>query len=188
MDARQKRNSRPNLDRQNALKNVKYDTSSIASSSLHPSASFHIAASVADDDLLSIGGHLSHSLDLPPFFHNQKSFRIKGTDGEFDLICRSLGLSRIDDFSIPIVEWEAHRSNSDLATRLRNNLASSTSAPAPSRLKRALVDLVFAGFSLYFWVQFLLGFVVLAGFSFKFFFFFCLMRVFNFFIQLELIN
>ena len=86
---------------------------------------------------MSIGGHLSHSLDLPPFFHNQKSFRIKGTDGEFDLICRSLGLSRIDDFSIPIVEWEAHRSNSDLAARLRNNLVSSTSAPTPSRFKTA---------------------------------------------------
>ena len=155
MDARQKRNLRPKLDRWNALKNVEYNVLSTTFSSLHPSASFHIAASVADDDnddLSSIGGHLSRSLDLPPFFHNQKSFRIKGTDGEFDLICRSLGLSGIDDFSIPIADWEAHRSNSDLATRLRNNLASSTSAPAPSWLKQALVDLVFAGFSFYFWV------------------------------------
>ena len=64
----------------------------------------------------------------------------------------SLGLSGIDDSSIPIADWEAHRSNSDLATRLHNNLASSTSTPAPSRLKPALVDLVFAGFSFYFWV------------------------------------
>ena len=155
MDVRQKRNSRPKLDRWNALKNVEYNASSTTSASLHPSASFHIAASVADndnDDLSSIGGHLSRSLDLPPFFHNQKSFRIKGTDGEFDLICRSLGLSGIDDFSIPIADWEAHRFNSDLATRLRNNLASSTSAPAPSWLKQALVDLVFARFSFYFWV------------------------------------
>ena len=51
-----------------------------------------------------------------------------------------------------------------------------------NQLKPALVDLVFAGFSFYFWVQFLLGFVVLvvlAKFSFNFFFF---MRVFNFFI------
>ena len=140
MVARQKRNSRPKLDRRNALKNVEYDTLSTTSSSLHPSASFHIAASVADDDnddLSSIGGHWSHSLDLPPFFHNQNSFRIKGTDGEFDLICRSLGLSGIDDFFIPIADWEANRSNSNLATRLRNNLASSTSAPAPSQLKPA---------------------------------------------------
>ena len=155
MDARQKRNSRPKLDRWNALKNVEYNASSTTSSSLHPSASFHIAASIADgdnDDLSSIGGHLSRSLDLPPFFHNQKSFRIKGTDGKFDLICRSLGLSGINDFSIPIADWEAHRSNSDHATCLRNNLASSTSAPVPSRLKPALVDLVFAGFSFYFWV------------------------------------
>ena len=155
MDARQKRNSRPKLDRWNALKNIEYNASSTTSSSLHPSASFHIAASVANDDnddLSSIGGHLSRSLNLPPFFHNQKSFKIKGTNDEFDLICRSLGLSGIDDFSIPIADWEAHRSNSDLATRLCNNLASSTSAPAPSRLKPALVDLVFAGFSFYFWV------------------------------------
>ena len=155
MNARQKRNLRPKLDRWNALKNVEYNTSSTTSSSLHPSASFHIAASVADDDnndLSSIGGHLSRSLDLPPFFHSQKSFRIKGIDGEFDLIFRSLGLSGIDDFSIPIVDWEAHRSNSDLATRLLNNLASSTFALAPSRLKPALVDLVFVGFSFYFWV------------------------------------
>ena len=155
MDAKQKRNSRPKLDRRNALKNVEYNASSTTSSSLHPSSSFHVAASADDDDnddLLSVGGPRSRSLDLPPSLHNQKSFRIKGTDGEFDLICRSLGLSGIDDFSIPTADWEAHRSNSDLATRLRNNLASSTSAPAPSWLKQALVDLVFAGFSLYFWV------------------------------------
>ena len=140
MDARQKRNSRPKLDRQNALKNVEYDASSTTSSSLHPSTLFHIAASAVDndnDDLSSIGSHQSRLLDLPPFFHNQKSFRIKGTDCEFDLICRSLGLSGIDNFSIPIADWEAHRSNSDLTTRLRNNLASSTSTPAPSRLKLA---------------------------------------------------
>ena len=142
MDARQKRNSRPKLDRRNTLKNVEYDASSTTSSSLHPSALFHIAASAVDndndnDDLSSIGGHQSRLLDLPPFFHNQKSFRIKGTDSEFDLICRLLGLSGIDDFSIPIADWEAHHSNSDLATHLHNNLASSTSAPAPSRLKLA---------------------------------------------------
>ncbi|XP_050263156.1 mitogen-activated protein kinase kinase kinase 1-like [Quercus robur] len=140
MDAKQKRNSRPKLDRRNALKNVEYNASPTTSSSLHPSSSFHVAASADDDDnddLLPVGGPRSRSLDLPPSFHNQKSFRIKGTDGEFDLICRSLGLSGIDDFSIPTADWEAHRSNSDLATRLRNNLASSTSAPAPSRLKPA---------------------------------------------------
>ncbi|KAK7821195.1 mitogen-activated protein kinase kinase kinase 1 [Quercus suber] len=118
----QKRNSRPKLDRRNTLKIVKYD------------ASFDIAADDDDnDDLSSIGGRRSRSLDLPPFFHNQKSFRIEGIDGEFDLICRSLGLSGIDDFSIPAADWEAHRSNSDLATRLRNNLASSTSRLKPTQ-------------------------------------------------------
>ncbi|KAK9989164.1 hypothetical protein SO802_029403 [Lithocarpus litseifolius] len=145
MDAKQKRNSRPKLDRRNALKNVEYDASSTTSSSLRSSSSFDITAATAydddDNDNDAIGSHRSRSLDLPPFFHNQKSFRIKGTDGEFDLICRSLGLSGIDDFSIPTADWEAHRSNSDLATRLRNNLASSTPTPtptpAPSRFKPA---------------------------------------------------
>ena len=37
----------------------------------------------------------------------------------------------------PTADWEAHRPNSDLATRFRNNLASSTSTPTPSRLKLA---------------------------------------------------
>ena len=142
MDAKQKRNLRPKLDRRNALKNVEYNASSTTSSSLHPSSSFHIAAADDDndnDDLSSTGNPRSRSLDLSPFYHNQKSFRIKGTDGEFDQICRSLGLSGIDDFSIPTADWEAHRSNSDLAARLRNNLVSSTSAPTPtpSRFKPA---------------------------------------------------
>ncbi|XP_050282604.1 uncharacterized protein LOC126723302 isoform X6 [Quercus robur] len=130
MDAKQKRNY--------ALENIEYEASSTTtstSSSLSPSSSFDIAA--GDEDLSSIGGHRSCSLDLPPFFHNQKSFRFEGTYGEFDFICRSLGLSGIDDFSIPTADWEAHRSKSDLATRLRNNLASSTSTPTPSRLKPA---------------------------------------------------
>ena len=144
MDPKQKRNLRPKLDRRNALKNVEYNASSTTSSSLHPSSSFHIAAADDDndndnDDLSSTGNPRSRSLDLSPFYHNQKSFRIKGTDGEFDQICRSLGLSGIDDFSIPTADWEAHRSNSDLAARLRNNLVSSTSAPTPtpSRFKPA---------------------------------------------------
>ncbi|XP_030962758.1 uncharacterized protein LOC115984021 isoform X2 [Quercus lobata] len=92
MDAKQKRNY--------ALENIEYEASSTTtstSSSLSPSSSFDIAA--GDEDLSSIGGHRSCSLDLPPFFHNQKSFRFEGTYGEFDLICRSLGLSGIDDFS-----------------------------------------------------------------------------------------
>ena len=107
---KQKRNSRLKLDLRNALKNV---------------------------DLSSIGRHRSRSLNLPPFFHNQKSFRIKGTDSEFDLICRSLGLSGIDDFSIPTADWKAHRSKSDLAIGLHNNLTSSTSTPTLSQLKPA---------------------------------------------------
>nr|XP_023922272.1 mitogen-activated protein kinase kinase kinase 1-like [Quercus suber] len=133
MDAKQKRNY--------ALKNVEYDASSTTtttSSSFRSSSSFDIATDDDDnDDLSSIGSHRSRSLNLPPFFHNEKSFRFEGTDGEFDFICRSLGLSGIDDFSIPTADWEAHRSKSDLATCLRHNLASSTSTPTPSWLKPA---------------------------------------------------
>ena len=130
MDAKQKRNY--------ALKNIDYEASSTTtttSSSLSPSSSFDIATE--DDDLSSIGGHRSCSLSLSPFYNKQKKFRFEGTYGEFDLICRSMGLSGIDDFSIPTADWEAHRSKSDLATPLRNNLASSTSTPTPSRLKPA---------------------------------------------------
>ncbi|KAK7302460.1 hypothetical protein RJT34_13350 [Clitoria ternatea] len=38
--------------------------------------------------------------------HNQKSFRVKGIDGEFDHIFRSLGLSGPEDFAIPTAAWE----------------------------------------------------------------------------------
>ncbi|KAI8532198.1 hypothetical protein RHMOL_Rhmol11G0194600 [Rhododendron molle] len=40
------------------------------------------------------------------------SFRIRGTDGEFDQICNFLGLSGPDDFAIPAADWEARRSRS----------------------------------------------------------------------------
>ncbi|KAL5857226.1 hypothetical protein ACOSQ3_004684 [Xanthoceras sorbifolium] len=90
MDAKPK----PKLDRRNAIKkNIEYDASSSASSNLR-----------------------TRSIDLSSL----TSFRVKGIDGEFDLICRSLGLSGPEDFSIPTAAWEAQkqRSSSDVATRL----------------------------------------------------------------------
>ncbi|RDX78340.1 Mitogen-activated protein kinase kinase kinase 1, partial [Mucuna pruriens] len=42
-----------------------------------------------------------HTLNL-----NQRSFRVKGIDGEFDHIFRSLGLSGPEDFAIPAAAWE----------------------------------------------------------------------------------
>jgi mitogen-activated protein kinase kinase kinase 1 len=52
--------------------------------------------------------------------YDKKSFRVEGVDGEFDIICRSLGLSGPEDFSIPAAAWEAMkvRSSSDVLPRL----------------------------------------------------------------------
>lgn len=50
---------------------------------------------------------------------DMRSFRVEGGDGEFDLICRSLGLSGPEDFNIPESDWKAMkvRSSSDLFLR-----------------------------------------------------------------------
>ena len=187
---KQKRNSRPKLDRWNALKNFEYDgssttsttsvdddnddltSSSFSSSWASESTSNHSENETENENENDIGTMIDKkttckansnlqlansqaskqrqpiemdakqkrkqvSRGLSPFYHKQKSFRIEGISGELDLICRALGLPGIDDLSIPTADWEAHRSKSDLATRLRNNLASSTSTPTPSRLKPA---------------------------------------------------
>lgn len=104
------RSSRPRLDRRNALKNIQYDASSAPSS-----------ASSSFDDKSSASSLRIRSLDLTD--HNT-SFRVKGIDGEFDLICRSLGLSGPEDFAIPAAAWEAQkarsRSSFDNASRLQS--------------------------------------------------------------------
>ncbi|KAL2477513.1 Mitogen-activated protein kinase kinase kinase 1 [Forsythia ovata] len=51
------------------------------------------------------------SLDVLPL-SDRTSFRVEGVDGEFDRICRSLGLSGPEDFSIPVAAWEARRAMS----------------------------------------------------------------------------
>ncbi|KAJ0696978.1 putative mitogen-activated protein kinase kinase kinase STE-STE11 family [Helianthus annuus] len=80
------RRSLPRLDRRNASKNIDYDASS----------------SSADGS-----SHRTRSLDS-----DQTSFRMEGVDGEFDLICRSLGLSGPEAFAIPTADWEAHKASS----------------------------------------------------------------------------
>lgn len=84
---------RPRLDRINALKNVDYDaTHSVPSS----------PSSFEDQHT-----HRTRSLDLYPV-PDCTSFRIDGAAGEFDTICRSLGLSP-EDFAIPVAAWEARK-------------------------------------------------------------------------------
>ncbi|KAH9751982.1 protein kinase domain-containing protein [Citrus sinensis] len=103
------RSSRPRLDRRNALKNIQYDAS------LAPSS-----ASSSFDDKSSASPRRIRSLDLTD---NKTSFRVKGMDGEFDLICRSLGFSGPEDFAIPAAAWEAQKARSrfsfDNASRLQ---------------------------------------------------------------------
>ncbi|KAJ6405253.1 hypothetical protein OIU84_013261 [Salix udensis] len=98
MDPKSRR--RPRLERRNALKHIEYDATSSSSSLDDPSSSL-----------------LTRSLDLP----DRTSFRIEGTEGEFDRIFRSLGLSGPEDFAIPEAAWEAMkvRSSSDILPRSR---------------------------------------------------------------------
>ncbi|CAN1269045.1 Mitogen-activated protein kinase kinase kinase 1 [Linum perenne] len=86
---------RPKLERRNAAKHIDYDATSFSSHSEEdPSSSL-----------------VTRSLNL----HDRTSFRIQGTEGEFELIFRSLGLNGPEDFAIPADDWEAmNRSASDL--------------------------------------------------------------------------
>ncbi|KAL6297453.1 hypothetical protein ACE6H2_005595 [Prunus campanulata] len=114
MDAKQSKRPKPKLDRRNAMRNIDYDAST-SSSSFSPSSSSR------DHGSPSIR---TRSLDLSPLSDRQPSFRVRGIEGEFDLICRSLGLSGPEDFSIPIAAWEAQRARS-----------SSSHFTPPSRLR-----------------------------------------------------
>ncbi|XP_039173364.1 LOW QUALITY PROTEIN: mitogen-activated protein kinase kinase kinase 1 [Eucalyptus grandis] len=94
MEARHRRaRPRPQLDRRNAIKNIDYDASSASTSSSS-------ASSLALDGLSVF-----------------TSFRVKGEDGEFDVICRSLGLTP-EDFAIPMDAWRSSKAR-DLTPRLR---------------------------------------------------------------------
>lgn len=96
-----KKPRKPRLERSNASRYIDYDASNSSSS--------------FDDSLVL---H-ARSLDLS----DQSSFRIHGTEGELDEICRRIGFSGPEDFSIPAAAWEAWkvRSNSDILPRSSKN-------------------------------------------------------------------
>ncbi|PON76622.1 Serine/threonine protein kinase [Parasponia andersonii] len=106
MDAK-KSSRKPRLERRNAAKYIDYNATSSSSSSYSSS----IESSSPSPSLHT------RSLDLS----ERTSFRVEGTDGEFDRICRSLGLSGPEDFAISLAAWEARkvRSSSDLLPRSR---------------------------------------------------------------------
>ncbi|KAI9107007.1 hypothetical protein K1719_022535 [Acacia pycnantha] len=79
------------LDRRNAVKYVEYDAGS-SSSSLDNSC----------------GSLYTRSTE----FSDRTSFRISGAEGEVDRMCRDLGFSGPEDFSIPAAAWEAMKSRS----------------------------------------------------------------------------
>ncbi|KVI01776.1 mitogen-activated protein kinase kinase kinase 1-like [Cynara cardunculus var. scolymus] len=96
MYTKQKRLGR-RLERINAFKNADYDASTSSSSS---------SSSLSLFDMPSAHGTQSRDASL---FSDVINYRIEGTEGEFDLICRSLGLSGPEDFAIPAADWEAHK-------------------------------------------------------------------------------
>ncbi|XP_061350492.1 mitogen-activated protein kinase kinase kinase 1-like [Gastrolobium bilobum] len=102
MDAKKLRR-KPKLERRNAHKHFEYDAVSSSSS--------------LDDSSSSSGSLYTRSME----FYHRTSFRIEGVEGEFDRICRSLGLSGPEDFAIPAAAWEAMkvRSSSDILPRLK---------------------------------------------------------------------
>ncbi|KAL5128574.1 Mitogen-activated protein kinase kinase kinase 1 [Glycine soja] len=100
-----KKHQQPKLERRNAAKHFEYDAGSLCSSRDEYDASTSSSSSL----------HCTRSMEL----FDRKSFRIEGVEGEFDQICRSLGLSGPEDFSIPAAAWEAMklRCSSDLLPR-----------------------------------------------------------------------
>ncbi|KAF8377005.1 hypothetical protein HHK36_030377 [Tetracentron sinense] len=90
MDPKLKR-QKPKLDRRNALRNIDYDASTSSSS---------FSEDPSDPRFRSLD--FSHNSD-------RTSFRVEGNDGDFDRICRSLGLSGPEDFAIPVAAWEARK-------------------------------------------------------------------------------
>lgn len=100
-----KRRGTPKLDRRLAKKNIDYEPSTSSSSdAASPQSSLR-----------------TRSLDISPL-GNRTSFRIQGIEGEFDEVCRILGLSGPDDFSIPAAAWEARKSRSSLDLPPRSRL------------------------------------------------------------------
>ncbi|XAR62624.1 Mitogen-activated protein kinase kinase kinase [Bertholletia excelsa] len=103
MQSKQKARDRK-LERRLAKKNIEYDPTS--------SPSYWLSEETSP--------RRTRSLDIPASI-DRTSFRVQGVDGEFDIICRILGLSGPEDFAIPAAAWEAMkvRSSSDLLPRSR---------------------------------------------------------------------
>ncbi|KAI3464454.1 hypothetical protein Pfo_021117 [Paulownia fortunei] len=99
--SRQAAKPKPRLDRRNAMKNINYEFS--PSSASASSASSHYSS---EESLRT------RSLDL---YGGKTSFRIDGVDGEIEIICKTLGFSGIDDFSIAPEEYEAMKVRSSSA-------------------------------------------------------------------------
>ncbi|KAL5210127.1 hypothetical protein ABZP36_005750 [Zizania latifolia] len=122
----------PRLERRNAAKHIDYEAG-VGASSVSACASWSSSTSAER----SLGLRPSRSLDLA--VGGDTDFRISGSaEGEVDELCRSLGLSGPEDFSIPIAAWEARkvRSNSDLLPRSR--FVSSPPVDDPSPVARTI--------------------------------------------------
>ncbi|PIN07204.1 MEKK [Handroanthus impetiginosus] len=86
------------LDRLNAAKNINYEfsPSTSGSSSLYSSEESSCKRS-------------------PDLFGGKMSFRVDGSIDELETICKTLGFSGIDDFAIPLEEYEAMKVRSSSA-------------------------------------------------------------------------
>ncbi|CAI9764055.1 unnamed protein product [Fraxinus pennsylvanica] len=94
----------PRLERLNAVKNIDYE--------YLPSTSSTSALSASCSSEESLRGR---SRDL---YSGQMSLRVEGIDGQFEFMCQTLGFSGIDDFGIPIEEYEAMKIRSSVAPSL----------------------------------------------------------------------
>lgn len=93
------RRQKPKLDRRNAVKNIDYEAEAEADAVSSSSSTYESSSSFD-----------ARALYLSDPFAGYTSFRIQGfEDGEFDRICRSLGLSGPDDFGISVADWEARK-------------------------------------------------------------------------------
>ncbi|XP_047977947.1 mitogen-activated protein kinase kinase kinase 1-like [Salvia hispanica] len=98
--SRRAASSKPRLERRNARKNIKYDYSLSSASS---SSSYYTAS---EESLHT------RSLDL---YGGNQSFRVQGIDGEIEIMCKNLGFSGIDDFSISPEDYEVMKVRSSSA-------------------------------------------------------------------------
>ncbi|KAG6435980.1 hypothetical protein SASPL_100861 [Salvia splendens] len=103
--SRRAASSKPRLERRNARKNIKYDYS-LSSASAPPSSSSSSYYTASDESLRT------RSLDL---YGGRQSFRVQGIDGEIEIMCKNLGFSAIDDFSISPEDYEVMKVRSSSA-------------------------------------------------------------------------